>query len=379
MRPEIRVRLLGSIQAGRLVIVCGAGLSMAPPSNLPPAWRVAEASFERYRTTVDPECDVAMRHDLEAFAQHFADQRTLQSVFIESLVPWADFVRPPNAGHAAIADFLVTRAAAAALSGNYDMLIERCAIENRFDFQSSLDGEEATVRMRTQSPLLKFHGCATRDRPSTLWTASQLSQTPVAERIAKSKEWIAANLRQKDLLVVGFWSDWAYLNGALGKIFDGFAPLSVTVIDMANAAVLEAKAPGLWALAHCDHVSFAHVQELRGRGAGRTAEGILGELSQGGIGGWAPGIRGICRRPMPARLVGDPRLQFRSPLRSASRRRRRSSRQARYAVEPGRMRSSRGLPSDAATGRCSGNPRRLRATQSVDPSCKRRRFRPQQA
>ena len=31
------------MHAGRLVVVCGAGLSMAAPSSLPPAWRVAEA------------------------------------------------------------------------------------------------------------------------------------------------------------------------------------------------------------------------------------------------------------------------------------------------------------------------------------------------
>lgn len=214
---------------------------MASPSNLPPAWRVAEASFDKYRLTVDPDCDVVMRHDLEAIAQHFADRRTLQSIFIESLVPWGDFVRPPNAAHAAVADFLVTRTAAACLSANYDTLIERCAIENGFDFQNSLDGEEATVRARTQGPLLKFHGCATRDRSATVWTTSQLNEAPIAGRIAKSKEWMVANLRQKDLLVVGFWSDWAYLNTVLGTVLDGLAPLSVTVIDKDNQIALEAK------------------------------------------------------------------------------------------------------------------------------------------
>ena len=248
------------MHAGRLVIVCGAGLSMAAASNLPPAWRVAEASFDKYRLTIDPTCDGAMRHDLETFAQYFADQHTLQSVFIESLIPWSDFVRPPNAGHAAVADFLVTRVAAAGLSSNYDFLIERCAIENGFDFQNSLDGEEATVRARTQSPLLKFHGCAIRDRQATIWTASQLNDAPIAGRIAKSKEWMAANLRQKDLLVVGFWSDWDYLNTLLGTTLNGIAPLSVTVIDMAAQATLQAKAPDLWMLAHGDQVTFTHVQ-----------------------------------------------------------------------------------------------------------------------
>jgi hypothetical protein len=71
---------------------------------------------------------------------------------------------------------------------------------------------------------------------------------------------MAANLRQKDLLVVGFWSDWDYLNAVLGSILEGIAPLSVTVVDMANEAALRAKAPDLWTLAHGDNVTFTHVQ-----------------------------------------------------------------------------------------------------------------------
>jgi hypothetical protein len=222
---------------------------------------VAAASFDKYVLETDPHCDPAMRCDLEAFAQHFVNLRTLETVFIESLVPWSLFVRPPNAGHAAVADFLVTRAAAAALSANYDTLIERCAIDNGFDFQVALDGDEATVRARTQSPLLKFHGCANRDRLATVWAPSQLGQPPIAGRIERSKAWMGANLRQKDLLVVGFWSDWAYLNSLLGTVLDGLAPRSVTVIDMADAAALQAKAPELWALAHGPNVDFTHVRE----------------------------------------------------------------------------------------------------------------------
>jgi hypothetical protein len=141
------------------------------------------------------------------------------------------------------------------------MLIEQCAVRNGFDFQSSLDGEDATVRSRTQSPLLKFHGCATKDRKTTIWTPSQLEVEPVASRIAKSKEWLAANLRRKDLLVVGFWTDWEYLNGVLASVFEGLSPLSVTVLDLADANELEKKAPALWALAHGEGVDFKHVQQ----------------------------------------------------------------------------------------------------------------------
>lgn len=261
MTPEIKTQLLASMHADRLVVVCGAGLSMAAPSNLPSAWSVAETCFDNYQLNVDPDVDPALRHDLEALAQHFADTNTLQGVFIERLVPWKQFVRPPNAGHAAVADFLTTKSAIAALSANYDTLIERYAVEKGFDFQASLDGEEATVRAATQGPLLKFHGCATMDRPATVWAPSQLNDPPIVDRIERSKEWMAANLRQKDLLVVGFWSDWDYLNEILGNILGDIAPLSVTVFDPAPLNQLEEKAPSLWEIANGDGVNFSHVQQ----------------------------------------------------------------------------------------------------------------------
>jgi hypothetical protein len=85
LNPEIETRLIGSIEAGRLIVVCGAGLSMAPPSNLPSARAVAEACFDRYVVAIDPACDPALREDLEAFAEHFVRLRTLKSLFIGEL------------------------------------------------------------------------------------------------------------------------------------------------------------------------------------------------------------------------------------------------------------------------------------------------------
>lgn len=261
MIPEVKSRLLASMDAGRLVVLCGAGLSMAPPSNLPSARRVAEMCFDAYQVRVDPHINPALRQNLEALAEHFAGLNTLKTQFIENLVPWNEFVCPPNPGHAAIADFLITKAAAAGLSSNYDILIERRAWDYGANFHGSLDGDEATARGHLQGPLLKFHGCSHRDPPSTVWAPSQLHDPTIADRINKSKVWMAANLRQKDLLVVGFWSDWDYLNRVIGDALQGINPQSVTVIDLSGAADLEQKAPDLWTLAHRPQVTFTHVQE----------------------------------------------------------------------------------------------------------------------
>ena len=249
------------MNAGRLLVVCGAGLSMAPPSSLPSARAVAERCFDKYRLESDPNCNLALRENLEALAEHFAGLNTLQSVFIEHLVPWHAFVRPFNTGHAAIADFLITRAAVAGISSNYDTLIERRAWDYCADFRGSLDGDEATTDSVRQAPLLKFHGCSQRDRSATVWAPSQLADPVISARIARSKVWMAANLRQKDLLVVGFWSDWEYLNAVIGEALIDVQPLSVTVIDLSPTNALEQKAPQLWQIAHTQNVTFEHVQE----------------------------------------------------------------------------------------------------------------------
>ena len=89
----------------------------------------------------------------------------------------------------------------------------------------------------------------------------QLQDQVIAARVQKSKTWMAANLRQKDLLIVGFWSDWQYLNQIIGSALNNVNPLSVTVADPSDAGQLQQKAPHLWALAHATNVSFDHVQE----------------------------------------------------------------------------------------------------------------------
>ncbi len=234
---------------------------MAPPSSLPSARTVAERCFDKYQLEVDPACDVALRDNLEALAEHFVATNTLQSVFIEHLVPWQSFARPYNPGHSAIADFLLTRAAVAGISSNYDILIERSAWDYGADFRGSLDGDEANVDVTRQAPLLKFHGCSQRDPASTVWAPSQLEDPIISARIERSKTWMAANLRQKDLLVVGFWSDWEYLNAVIGGALADVQPLSVTVVDLSPTNALQEKAPQLWQIAHAENVHFEHVRE----------------------------------------------------------------------------------------------------------------------
>ncbi len=234
---------------------------MAPPSALPAAWRVAEMCFEKYQVAIDPHCDPALRVDLEALAEYFAGRAALQTIFLRSLVPWEEFTRPSNSGHGAIADFLLTRSIVACLSSNYDNLIERRAWDYGADLQVALDGDQASVQAAVHAPLLKFHGCAFKDRDNTVWTRSQLGGEPIAGRIERSATWMAANLRNRDLLVTGFWTDWGYLNRILTEALGNVTPSSIIVVDPSPQVELAQKAPELWAIAHRPGVAFDHIQE----------------------------------------------------------------------------------------------------------------------
>lgn len=264
MDVNLRNRLLESIDAGRLMILCGAGLSMAKPSGLPSAKKVAEVCFDTYRTKIDPGCDAKFRGNLEAFAEYFAERNQLESYFLDTLVPWQDFRnRDPNVGHIAVADFLMTRAIAGTLCTNYDDLIEKAGRALGGTVNAAIDGNEAeacSARAFGQGPFLKFHGCAVRDPKATVWTQSQLDKAPIVARLATSKKWMTARLLQKDLLVLGFWSDWAYLNQILDNSFDQLTPRSVIVVDPTPTNELAVKAQHLWNVAHREGGHFEHVQ-----------------------------------------------------------------------------------------------------------------------
>lgn len=259
MDDAVRNTLLGSIAGNRLTLLVGAGLSMSAPSNLPPARVVAQVCYDAFVARVD-ELPPEIRDDLEAVAEAIAQKVDFRNVFIRAIVPWDKLVGPPNDGHFAIADLLLSGGAQACLSANYDNLIEQAGAAYGADLQSALFGDEATELAATQSPLLKFHGCMIKDRDHTVWTKEQFAQDVIlTARRASNVDWMKANLRRKDILIVGFWSDWSYLNDVFEAAFDDVLPLSITIVDPETAENLAAKAPALWALANQEHVRFNHV------------------------------------------------------------------------------------------------------------------------
>jgi len=247
--------LLDVIEENRLVVLCGAGLSMAPPSNLPSANAIALAVKNKCISSGQTVPD-----NLELQADHFIQNGRFSTYFLGRLISEDSFATKYNDGHAAIADFLLSRAIFAAVSTNVDVLIETAG-QNLFgQINGFLDGVQASNCPDDRSPLLKIHGCWTKDRDNTVWTPKQLDSDPIKTRIERSASWLNLNLQNKELLVVGFWSDWSYLNSVLSAALGAIHPSAITIIDPSETSSLKQKAPALCDIGSGSSISFKHVQ-----------------------------------------------------------------------------------------------------------------------
>lgn len=246
MEDDLKHRLLDSIEANRLVIFCGAGLSMAAPSNLPSATALAIECAEKYEVRHGPTFSQDVKKDLERLAEYFKIRDALYSTFISGLIPRRRFIRDPNAGHIAAADFLTSGVVECLISTNVDVLIEEAAKKlGEPHYQGDIDGNEAST-VRDRKPHLKIHGCLDRDDKNTLWCRSQLKSGPLKTRHQQFKAWLSANLKERDLVFVGFWSDWSYLNDIFQDALGGIDKGLVVIVNPSDEALLESKAPKLW-------------------------------------------------------------------------------------------------------------------------------------
>ncbi len=68
----------------------------------------------------------------------------------------------------------------------------------------------------------------------------------VLERITQLRAWIQARLRGRDLVFLGFWSDWAYLNSVFESSVTSIENALIVIVNPSDDTDLEAKAKGLW-------------------------------------------------------------------------------------------------------------------------------------
>lgn len=268
MDAILEQQLLTSIQENRLILFCGAGLSRSAPSTVPGAFDLAAACAAEYRRRALPlPLPAGSDASLEILTDFFVANR-LQAFFVNELVDWRPFRRNPNVGHAAAADLLTCGALHSAVTTNFDELIELSTKElGEDDFQPALDLPSANAA-RPYRPLVKIHGCV-RDKLHTLWCPRQLSPPPaplaqpeqeIQRRVASCSTWLAANIVDRDILLVGFWSEWAYLTPILATALTGLRASLVVLIDPGTATSLELKAPELWRWANTA-TTFRHIPQ----------------------------------------------------------------------------------------------------------------------
>ena len=261
MTEQVATRLLEAVASDRLVVVCGAGLSMAPPSNLPSAAEVARTCSDTYTQHTGATLDVGNQEDIEEISRFFRTSQRFETVFIGRLVPWPQLKGQANAGHEAIADLLACRALTGAFTTNFDDLVETAATElGEPDFRAVVDADDI-AQSTPYSPFLKLHGCAVRSRTSTVWCPEQLNDQPISQRMAQFRTWIAANVAARDIVFVGFWTDWSYLTDLLAQHLAAATPAHVYLVDPDLPNNLQQKAPDLWDWAHSDNIVFHHCCE----------------------------------------------------------------------------------------------------------------------
>lgn len=256
MNSDQRTALLGSIAACRLAVICGAGLSRPWPSSLPLAAHVSDTCWQR-RLPIEL-LPAPLRWDLGALAQHFFDKGEMD-FFLQGLVPWEELGGQPNRGHAAVGDLIMCGGVHSVLSANFDDMIERWIWTHRIDFSAALDGIEAAATQAKHPVLLKFHGCI-RDRMSTVWCEGQIAEQPISGRLEASKSWMSLHLQEKDFLIVGFFSDWSYLNDLFSTLLAA-GKHRVFVVDPCPLDDLRGKAAGLSKVLDEASVEIHHIQQ----------------------------------------------------------------------------------------------------------------------
>ena len=250
--------ILDALLADRLALLCGAGLSMAPPSSIPSAAELAARAKQIYDSIHGTERP-PLSPSIEAQTQYFFDRNELATVYLRTYIDQNAFAAPPNPGHVAVADLMLIRGITTTVSTNVDTLIELAGNIVFGQIGVGVDRASVASLLPEKSPLLKIHGCWT-DPASTIWAAGQIQQEPTKTRINECAQWLDTRLADRDLLIVGYWTDWDYLNGVLDSVLQAVTPRRVIVVDPCHTDSFADKAPSLYELGQRAVADFCHVR-----------------------------------------------------------------------------------------------------------------------
>ncbi len=252
-------KAIDALFADRLALLCGAGLSMAAPSSVPSAATLAIRAKLKYDATYGasrPPLPVS----IDDQAEYFFQRNELPDVYLRTYIDHDAFAGQPNDGHLAAADLLLTGGISIAVSTNVDTLIETAGNLLFGHVGAGVSRDKVASLPPTKAPLLKIHGCWS-DPAGTVWAAGQVDAEPIKTRLEEGGAWLSQRLLNRDLVIVGYWTDWDYLNEVLEKSLGAVSPSRIIVVDPCDTATFETKAKALFELGERATSGFYHVKE----------------------------------------------------------------------------------------------------------------------
>lgn len=251
-------KALDALLADRLTLLSGAGLSMAAPSSLPSAAALAWQAKQKYDATYGAD-RAPLPESIDEQAEFFFQRGELATGYLRTYIDRDAFSAEPNSGHFATADLLLTGAITTAVSTNVDTLIETAGNMLFGQIGAGVARDQVAGLAPNVSPLLKVYGCWS-DPAGTVWAASQVVTDPIKTRIEECGAWLVNRFLDRDIVIVGYWTDWDYLNHLLEVSLGAVSPSRVIVIDPCETESFEAKAPALFELGQRASQEFCHVR-----------------------------------------------------------------------------------------------------------------------
>lgn len=252
-------KAVDALFADRLALLCGAGLSMAAPSSVPSAATLAAKAKQQYDATYGASRD-PLPISIDDQAQFFFQRNELPDVYLRTYIDPDAFAGEPNDGHLAAADLLLTGGIGTAVSTNVDTLIETAGNLLFGHVGVGVSRDKVAALPPAKAPLLKIHGCWS-DPAGTVWAAGQVAAEPIKTRLADGAAWLTQRLLDRDLVIVGYWTDWDYLNEVLEQSLGAVSPSRIIVVDPCDTATFETKAKALFELGERATSGFFHVKE----------------------------------------------------------------------------------------------------------------------
>lgn len=194
-----------AIKAKKLIIFCGAGISMAPPTNAPSWWEIYSTLAAMLKDTLrESHIDLYNAVDIDELLSDLNTQEVANFVIGRfGGVRFGDLLRivdtgEPNASHLAVATLFREKRLLGVVTTNFDTLIERAAQHIGVNVSIATPNHTASLEV-PGNHIIKLHGTAVE--PNLMLESSWSKFSPIDETL---NAYLDKVLCGATVLVVGY-------------------------------------------------------------------------------------------------------------------------------------------------------------------------------